>query len=53
MPCFGGPDMKTLFVTSLRTGRSPVALQKYPLTGVTLIGRSPVAGVPVTRFRDG
>ena len=53
MPCFGGPDMKTLFVTSLRTGRSPEALQKYPLTGVTLIGRSPVAGVPVTRFREG
>ena len=25
MPCFGGPDMKTLFVTSLRTGRSAEA----------------------------
>ena len=27
-------------------------LEKYPLTGVTLVGRSPVAGVPVTRFRE-
>jgi len=52
MPCFGGPDMKTLFVTSLRTGRSPELLEKYPLTGITLIGQSPVAGVPVTRFRE-
>ena len=52
MPCFGGPDMKTLFVTSLRTGRSAEALEAYPLTGVTLAGPSPVAGVPVGRFRD-
>ena len=52
MPCFGGPDMKTLFVTSLRTGRSAAALEKYPLSGITLIGRSPIAGVPVARFRD-
>ncbi len=52
MPCFGGADMKTLFVTSLTTGRKPEMLEKYPLTGVTLIGTSPVAGVPVTRFRD-
>ena len=53
MPCFGGPDMKTLFVTSLRSGRKPEILEKYPLTGLTLVGRSPVAGVPVTRFREG
>ena len=52
MPCFGGPDLKTLFVTSLRTGRSPEALAKFPLTGVTIVGRSPVAGSPVSRFRD-
>ena len=52
MPCFGGPGMKRLFVTSLRTGRSPEALEKYPLTGITLVGQSPVAGVPVSRFRD-
>ena len=52
MPCFGGPDMKTLFVTSLRTGRAPEMLEKFPLTGVTLIGVSPVAGVPVARFRE-
>jgi sugar lactone lactonase YvrE len=52
MPCFGGPDMKTLFLTSLRHGRNPDMLEKYPLTGVLLVGESPVAGVPVTRFHD-
>lgn len=52
MPCFGGPDLKTLFVTSLRTGRTSELLAKYPLTGITLVGTSPIAGSPVTRFRD-
>ena len=52
MPCFGGPDLKTLFVTSLRIGRAPELLAKYPLTGITVVGTSPIAGSPVTRFRD-
>lgn len=52
MPCFGGPDLKTLFVTSLRHGRSAEALARYPLTGAVLVGRSPIAGAPVARFRD-
>ena len=52
MPCFGGPDMRTLFVTSLRIGRAPELLEKYPLTGVTIVGESPVAGAPVGLFAD-
>jgi sugar lactone lactonase YvrE len=52
MPCFGGPDLRTLFVTSLRAGRSPELLEKYPLTGITIMGESPVAGAPVGLFRD-
>jgi sugar lactone lactonase YvrE len=52
MPCFGGLDLKTLFVTSLRRGRAPELLTKYPLTGITMVGHSPVAGVPVTLFAD-
>jgi sugar lactone lactonase YvrE len=52
MPCFGGPDLKTLFVTSLRVGRAPELLAKYPLTGITIVGKSPIAGSSVTRFRD-
>lgn len=52
MPCFGGADMRTLFVTSLREGRTAEQLAGYPLTGSVFIGRSPVAGSPVSRFRD-
>lgn len=52
MPCFGGADLKTLFVTNLRSGRAPELLARYPLSGITLVGASPVAGSPVTRFRD-
>jgi sugar lactone lactonase YvrE len=44
--------MRTLFVTSLRTGRAPEKLREYPLTGITIVGQSPVAGAPVSLFRD-
>jgi len=52
MPCFGGKNLKRLFVTSLRRNRAAELLARYPLTGITLVGDSPVAGSPVTRFRD-
>jgi len=52
MPCFGGPGLGRLFVTSLRTGRAPELLSRYPLTGITIVADSPVAGAPVSRFRD-
>jgi sugar lactone lactonase YvrE len=52
MPCFGGADLKSVFVTSLRVGRSPELLAAYPLTGIMIMARSSVAGVPVGRFRD-
>jgi sugar lactone lactonase YvrE len=52
MPCFAGPDLKTLFVTSLRTGRTPELIAKYPLTGITLVSESPVAGAEVALFAD-
>lgn len=52
MPCFGGRDLTTLYVTSLRAGRTPEMLEKYPLTGITLVAPSPVAGSPVSKFKD-
>ena len=52
MPCFGGPDLRRLFVTSLRVGRAPELLERYPFTGVVVAADSPVAGSPVARFRD-
>lgn len=52
MPCFGGPGLRRLFVTSLRVGRAPELLSRYPLTGITVVADSPVAGSPVSRFSD-
>jgi sugar lactone lactonase YvrE len=52
MPCFGADGLGTLFVTSLRDGRPPELLERYPLTGSVLVAKSPVAGSPVGRFRD-
>ena len=52
MPCFGGPGLGKLFVTSLRFGRPPELLDRYPLSGITIVADSPVPGAPVSRFRD-
>lgn len=47
MPCFGGPDMKTLFFTSLRRAEAG------PDCGNVFSMQVDVAGVPVSRFRTG
>lgn len=52
MPCFGGEGLDRLFVTSLRAGRDPAVLEEKPLTGIVIVGDSPVTGSPVSRFRD-
>src|SRR5690606_17019524 len=33
MPCFGGPDLKTLYITTARQKHTPEELQKMPLAG--------------------
>lgn len=48
MPCFGGEDMKTLFVTSLAEGNAAT----HPDSGRTAVLRVAVAGVPVGKFAD-
>ena len=52
MPVFGGKDFRTLYLTSLREGRSEELLQKLPLSGGLLAAPSPVAGFPSWRFLD-
>jgi len=52
MPCFGGADLGTLFVTSLRHNRPKKSIEDFPLSGSVVAGKSPVAGAPVSRFRD-
>jgi sugar lactone lactonase YvrE len=50
MPCFGGDDMKTVFVTSLTNNVPPAMLAAHPLCGKTLSFRSAVAGTAPYRF---
>jgi sugar lactone lactonase YvrE len=50
MPCFGGPDLKTLFITTSRQGRSPQELAQYPGAGCVFATRVEVAGLAVNEF---
>ena len=50
MPCFGGDDLKTLFITTSRQGRSPQELALYPQAGCVFAMRVEVAGLPVHEF---
>jgi sugar lactone lactonase YvrE len=52
MVCFGGPDFRTLYMTSLRENRAEDALQKKPETGGLHAAQAPVAGFPSWRFLD-
>lgn len=52
MPCFAGPDLQTMFVTSARTGLDAQGLSRQPQAGELLMLRVAVAGVPVHRFAD-
>ncbi len=47
MPCFGGPDLKTVYVTSLTTDRTG-----RKVAGTLLSFRSDFAGTPVARFGE-
>lgn len=52
MPCFGGADLRTLFVTSARHGRSAAELAALPLSGCVFSMRMAVPGLPVNFFAD-
>jgi len=52
MPCFGGDDLKTLFVTSARRGRPETELEQRPASGSVICQRVDTAGVPVAFFDD-
>jgi sugar lactone lactonase YvrE len=51
MPCFGGPDMKTIFVTSLRHHLSEDKIAAKPLSGGIFAVEVDVPGVPVAKFK--
>jgi len=50
MPCFGGADLKTLFITTSRQGRSEAELAQYPGAGCVWAMRVEVAGFQVNEF---
>ncbi len=52
MPCFAGPELKTIYVTSLRENLSPEKLAKWPLSGSLFALEVDVPGVPVAKFDD-
>ena len=52
MPCFGGEDLKTLYITTARHGRSAAELAQFPLSGAVFFMRVDVAGLPVQAFAD-
>jgi sugar lactone lactonase YvrE len=47
MPCFGGPKLTTLYITTARHGRSPGELVAQPLAGCVLQMEVQVPGLPV------
>jgi sugar lactone lactonase YvrE len=47
MPCFGGDDLKTVFVTTARQNRPPAELADQPLAGCVLAFDVEVPGLPV------
>ncbi|VWX59293.1 Gluconolactonase [Burkholderiales bacterium 8X] len=52
MPCFGGDDLQTLFVTTARQGRPQAELAQRPASGQVLSMRVDVPGVAVHFFDD-
>ncbi len=52
MPCFGGRDMKTIFISSSRENRTAEELAQWPDAGAIFTVDVDVAGVPVGKFKD-
>ena len=46
MLAFGGPDLRTLYITTSRNGRSEAELAQYPMSGCLLTMEIDVAGLP-------
>jgi sugar lactone lactonase YvrE len=50
MPCLGGEDARTLFVTTARQNRPAAELQKYPDSGCIFERQVDVPGLPVNFY---
>jgi sugar lactone lactonase YvrE len=52
MPCFGGEDLRTLYLTTARHGRGAAELQAMPESGCVFSMRVETPGLPVNFFAD-
>ena len=52
MPCFGGADLKTLYLTTARQGRPAAEGRDWPASGCVLSMPVEVPGLPVNFFID-
>lgn len=52
MPAFGGPDMRTLYVTTAGSRRPPEEMAQFPQSGSLFAMRAPVAGLPEPLFDE-
>ena len=52
MPCFGGADLQTLYLTTACHGRPAAELAAMPLSGCVFSMRVDVPGLPVNFFVD-
>jgi sugar lactone lactonase YvrE len=52
MPCLGGEDLKTLYITTARHGRGAAELAAYPQSGAVFFTRVNTPGLPVNFFAD-
>lgn len=50
MPCFGGADLQTLYLTTARQKRTAAELQRYPESGCVFSMQVGVPGLPVNFF---
>lgn len=50
MPCFGGPDLKTLYITTARQKHTPEELHQMPQAGGIFSARVEIPGLPEPLF---
>jgi len=52
MPCFGGADLRTLYLTTARHGRPSDEIKRWPDSGCIFSMPVEVPGLPVNFFMD-
>ena len=50
MLAFGGPDLRTLYITTARNNRSEAEIAQYPLSGYLLTVDVDVPGLPEQHY---